>query len=254
MKYPRLLTLLFFCFALFVCAMPASAQVYTQLYGITDDDLTKTGVTLRLKTREVAAAYTVTAKNDHTLLANATSAAFTISLPAAGTNLATKVLYIQKTDSTANAVTIDASGSETIDGNLTYVLSSQYQGVYLQAGFSGWRIIGVNGVPRVIVEAATTTLTADELYGSTIINTGAVGAVVYTLPAPKTGMRFRVYLNVAQDVDINAAASTQILALTNATGDAISSAATIGNCIELVALSSTTWGAFAVSGTWTDVN
>lgn len=67
-------------------------------------------------------------------------------------------------------------------------------------------------------------------------------------------MRFRVYLNVAQDVDINAANGTQILALTNATGDAISSAATIGNCIELVALSATTWGAFASSGTWTDVN
>jgi len=42
--------------------------------------------------------------------------------------------------------------------------------------------------------------------------------------------------------------------LANATGDAISSAATIGNAIELVALSSTTWGAFFTSGTFTDVN
>jgi hypothetical protein len=55
-------------------------------------------------------------------------------------------------------------------------------------------------------------------------------------------------------VDINPADSTQILVLTNATGDAISSAATAGNAIELVALSATTWGAFFTSGTWTDVN
>jgi hypothetical protein len=67
-------------------------------------------------------------------------------------------------------------------------------------------------------------------------------------------MRFRDYLTAGQDVDINPADSTQILALTNATGDSISSAATIGNAIELVALSATTWGAFAASGTWTDAN
>jgi hypothetical protein len=103
-------------------------------------------------------------------------------------------------------------------------------------------------------EPATDTITAGQLYGGVITNTGAVGAAVYTLPAPAVGMHFRVYLTVAQDVDINPADGTQILALTNATGDAISSAATIGNCIELIALSTTTWAAFAVSGTWTDVN
>lgn len=106
----------------------------------------------------------------------------------------------------------------------------------------------------VHTEAATDTLAANQLYGGLIVNTGAAGAVVYTLPAPAVGMHFRVYLTAAQDVDINAANGTQILALTNATGDAISSAATIGNCIELVALSTTTWAAFAVSGSWTDVN
>ena len=106
----------------------------------------------------------------------------------------------------------------------------------------------------VEAEAATDTITAGQLYGSVITNTGAVGAAVYTLPAPAVGMHVRVYLTVAQDVDINPADGTTILALTNAAGDAISSAATIGNCIELVALSTTTWAAFAVSGTWTDVN
>lgn len=115
-------------------------------------------------------------------------------------------------------------------------------------------VSGTVEVLSVQAEAATDTITAGQLYGGVITNTGAVGAAVYTLPAPVVGMHFRVYLTVAQDVDINPADGTQILALTNATGDAISSAAAIGNCIELIALSTTTWGAFAVSGTWSDAN
>lgn len=103
-------------------------------------------------------------------------------------------------------------------------------------------------------KTANGTLTAAECYGRLITNTGASGAIVLTLPTPVVGMHFRVFLTVAQDVDLNAANGTQILVLTNATGDAISSAAGIGNSIELVAVSATTWAAFAVSGTWTDVN
>lgn len=107
--------------------------------------------------------------------------------------------------------------------------------------------------------AATATIAqkSGEMYGGVLTNTGASGAIVLTLPVPKLGMHFRVYLVVGQDIDLNPADGTQILALTNATGDAISSAATIGNAIELVCLkegAAGTWGAFAVSGTWTDSN
>lgn len=106
---------------------------------------------------------------------------------------------------------------------------------------------------KVTAKAATATLTANECKG-VVTNTGASGAIVLTLPTPAVGMHLRVYLTVAQDVDLNAATGTQILVLTNATGDAISSAASIGNSIELVAISATQWVAFASSGTWTDVN
>jgi hypothetical protein len=106
----------------------------------------------------------------------------------------------------------------------------------------------------ISAQAATATLGVADLYGATVTNTGASGAVVLTLPAPAVGMEFTVWLTVAQDVDINPADGTTILALTNASGDAISSAATIGNMITLRALSTTTWGAVSVSGTWTDAN
>lgn len=132
-------------------ASHATAQI-VQLNSITD---TTTGIAYRAKTREISAAYTVV-KEDHTLLASASSAAFTVSLPAAGTNTATRVLVVQKTDSTTNAVTIDANGSETIDGNTTYVLRNRYQTVFLQAGFSSWHVIGTsdsNGIAALTASA-----------------------------------------------------------------------------------------------------
>ena len=107
---------------------------------------------------------------------------------------------------------------------------------------------------NVAAETATDTLTVDQLYGMTITNTGQAGAVVYTLPAPAVGMEFTVFLTEAADVDINAATGTQILVLTNATADAISSAATAGNFITLRAISTTEWINVGSSGTWTDVN
>lgn len=218
--------------------------------GITDS---ATGIGVRFKTRQITTDTTLTGTADHTLLADASGGAFTVNLPAAGTNNATRELVIVKTDSSANAVTIDGFGSEAIAATSTVKLTWQYQSVRLQAGFSGWHIVG-QPPANVYTVTATATLTADQLYGSQFVNTGASGSIVLTLPAPARGMRFRVYLTAAQDVDINPADGTQILALTNATGDAISSAATVGNAIELVALSATTWGAYAASGTWTDVN
>jgi len=232
--------------AVLLLASHAQAQLQNKLRSITDDP---TGISYKAKVRNVTAATDVVLSTDHTILADATSNAITLTLPAAGTNLTTQIIVIQKNDTTANAITIDG----LIDGTTTIKLTQPNQSVVMQAGFSSWHVLGQRPANSYSV-AATATLTADQLYNSTFVNTGASGAAVYNLPAPQLGMRFRVYLTVAQDVDINPANSTQILALTNATGDAISSASTIGNCIELVALSSTTWGAFAVSGTWTDVN
>lgn len=84
-------------------------------------------------------AYTATA-TDHTILCNATSAAFTITLPASSG--ATRRRYvIKKTDSSANAVTIDGNASETIDGATTYALNNQYESVEIQCDGSNWHII-----------------------------------------------------------------------------------------------------------------
>lgn len=84
-------------------------------------------------------AYTATT-GDNTILCNATSAAFTITLPAASGNSGIKY-NIKKIDSSANVITIDADGSETIDGALTLTLSSQYDSYTIQCDGSAWYIL-----------------------------------------------------------------------------------------------------------------
>lgn len=78
--------------------------------------------------------------NDHTLLANASVAGFTVNLPEAS-SIAGRIYTIKKTDPTANAVTIDGNASQTIDGATTASIITQYQAITVQAFNSNWLII-----------------------------------------------------------------------------------------------------------------
>ena len=84
--------------------------------------------------------YTVTAA-DATVLINAASGACTVTLPAVASSPG-RVLRIKKTDSSVNAVTVDGSGSETLDGATTVLLLQQYDEVTLQADATEWRVLG----------------------------------------------------------------------------------------------------------------
>jgi hypothetical protein len=83
---------------------------------------------------------TVEADRDKLIKVDATSGAVTISLLAAATAGDGFQIAIKKTDSSGNAVTVDGSGSETIDGALTLSLSSQYSVVVLTCDGSNWHI------------------------------------------------------------------------------------------------------------------
>ncbi len=83
--------------------------------------------------------YTITAA-DHTVLCDASGGAFTVTLPAVS-GVTGLILNIKKTDSSGNAVTIDAAGSETIDSALTVVISTQYESVTIQCDGTEWWII-----------------------------------------------------------------------------------------------------------------
>jgi hypothetical protein len=83
--------------------------------------------------------YTAT-NNDDVILCNATSAAITITLYTAVGNEGQQ-LVIKKTDSSVNEVTIDADGTETIDGELTVCIDIQYDSLTLISDNTNWSII-----------------------------------------------------------------------------------------------------------------
>ena len=85
------------------------------------------------------AAYTATT-SDNIILCDATSAAFTITLPAA-TNVTGLRYRIKKIDSSVNAITIDGNGAETIDGAATQSLATQYDSMDIACDGASWYIL-----------------------------------------------------------------------------------------------------------------
>lgn len=76
---------------------------------------------------------------DGVILGDATAGNFTLTLPAVSGNSGL-VYRIKKIDSSANTVTIDGNGSETIDGSLTAILDLQYAAVDIICDATTWWI------------------------------------------------------------------------------------------------------------------
>ena len=79
----------------------------------------------------------LTSLND-VVLVSASGAARTITLP---TPISGKTITVKKTDSSANAVTISRSSTETIDGNNSVTLSAQYDSYTMVSDGTNWFII-----------------------------------------------------------------------------------------------------------------
>ena len=62
-----------------------------------------------------------------------------VNLPAPPIS-AGRLIYIKKTDSSSNTVTVDQNGSETIDGGTSYVLYNQYEAVTLICDGTNWHV------------------------------------------------------------------------------------------------------------------
>jgi len=73
------------------------------------------------------------------VLCDCTANNITISLPSATHSLAR--ITVKKTDASANTVTLDALGSQTIDGDFTLVITTQYTSVTVVSDGVNWYII-----------------------------------------------------------------------------------------------------------------
>lgn len=84
-------------------------------------------------------AYTLTTA-DEVVTGDATSAAFTFSLPTAVGNTG-KVFHIKRLNAGANVITIDGFGSENIDGSPTYQLTAQWESVTIVSNSTYWFVL-----------------------------------------------------------------------------------------------------------------
>jgi hypothetical protein len=85
------------------------------------------------------AAYTVE-EDDDLVLCNATGAAFTVTLPSA-VSFEGRQFMVKKIDASANAVTVDGNGAETIDGAATLSLATQWAKVHLVSDGANWQTV-----------------------------------------------------------------------------------------------------------------
>jgi len=83
---------------------------------------------------------TVLGSTHYTVLADATDAALTLTLPAAA-GCARRIYNIKKIDASANAVTVEGDGAETIDGAANYPLPAQWNCVQIQCNGTAWFIL-----------------------------------------------------------------------------------------------------------------
>lgn len=93
-------------------------------------------------------AYTVTSSDDF-LIGDATSGAFTFTLPAAASNTG-KVLRFQKSDTSSNELTIDGNASETIGGTLTRKVAVRYDNITIVSDGTNWQVLANNTTNEII--------------------------------------------------------------------------------------------------------
>ena len=93
-------------------------------------------------TSNSASSFTVTSAH-YCIDNNAVAAAITVILPTAA-SVAGRTYIIRKSDSSGNAVTINTTSSQLINGASSYSLASQYKYVQLMSDGTGWMVIGNN--------------------------------------------------------------------------------------------------------------
>ena len=157
-------------------------------------------------------AYTVTVQDgrDVVIAADASGGAFTVTLYTAVGNTNRRVT-VKKTDSSANAVTIDGNASETIDGATTITLTQQYATATLTSNNANWlrtdkaeairAASGTAGAPSVAVGDSDVGLFSSATNTLDVTTAGAAALTIDStqfLDSP-TQPRALVYHNTTQD-------------------------------------------------------
>ena len=226
---------------------------------------------------------------DSYIKANATSAGFTITLPAvsdatAGGTIQYKIL---KTDSSTNVVTVAAGSGDTIGGEASRAILSQNAYMIIHSGpgrdwtvdyetpyivedhYAGTYTTGIGSGGAWSAPTVSTTFTASSCGNTYMI---ATDALTMKLPAGVAGCKF-TFINtgaagnniititttssVIQGTIFSAAATTTpAQVISTATGSSLNntkSTAKPGDMVELLSVSSGTWIITKGTGTWASI-
>lgn len=115
--------------------------------------------------------------------------------------------------------------------------------------------IRVRQHPRVISATADTVINySDALYGGVVVsNLGAAGAVVFSLPVAKVGMRVKGIVETAQSLRLDPQLTETVSntsGVTQAAGKYTANA-TIGSYLGLICLRDGVWDVEDFNGSWT---
>lgn len=144
-------------------------------------------------------------REDGTVLVDATTGAFTVNLPSA-VGIRGRRFTVVKVDASANAVTVDALGAQTINGALTLALSTQWSGVTLESDGANWVAATSGSSGGAVTQGIKTITVADTPYavGATdavILVDTTGGAVTVNLPAAAVAGRTLTIKKVSSDVN-----------------------------------------------------
>jgi len=140
---------------------PATTEAF-QLFADTTNDVLKqrnsgdsaylikdTILDTRVPTKTTAFTVALSDMN-RTLLCDTTGGAFTATLPVTATAGDGFEVTLKRINSGANDLTIDGDGSETIDGQTTIILGSQFQFIKIRCNGTSWFIVsGSNYVSKI---------------------------------------------------------------------------------------------------------
>lgn len=122
-------------------------QVFSGTGGLTGASNTRlgwiadsSGIITYLRDKTTSITSDVTANIGDVILSDASGGPITITLPPVANAIHNKI-RVKKVDSSANIITIDGDGADTIDGNTTISLTVQYESYTLISDGSEWFII-----------------------------------------------------------------------------------------------------------------
>lgn len=180
-------------------------------------------------------AYTISTTGATLNPVDASGGAVTVTLP--GSTSAGIVYAIKKTDSSANAVTITAAAGGLIDASLTYVLTRQYDTVWIQT-------TATTNVFRVLAfYRASTGVTAQSYGSSTAIPNFTVDAAGRVTAAGSTAISLT---GIAAGGDLSGTYPNPAVAKIN--GVSVSGTPVSGNVIIASSGSTAAWGNLSITG------